>query len=153
MSDWSGKQIGKYQVKERLGQGGMGEVYKALHPTLERDVAIKLIHSHLTSDPEFRERFRREAKIVAGLRHPGVVQVHDFDVEGETFYMIMEFVPGESLEHRLRALHDRGERMPLAEAMHLFVQIAQAVGYAHSQAVIHRDLKPSNVLLTSQGQP
>ena len=84
MSNWIGKQIGKYEVTELLGRGGMGEVYKAYHPALERDVALKLIHTHLTNESDTIDRFRREAKVVAGLRHPGIVQVFDFDVAGVT---------------------------------------------------------------------
>ena len=153
MSDWSGKQIGKYQVKEPLGHGGMGRVYRAFHPALDRDVAIKLIHPHLTGDRGFVDRFQREAKIIASLRHPSIVQVHDFDVQGDAFYMVMEFIEGESLESRLAALHEHGERMPLAQALHLFRSIVRAMAYAHSQGVVHRDLKPANVLLTPQGEP
>ncbi|HSG20107.1 MAG TPA: serine/threonine-protein kinase, partial [Burkholderiaceae bacterium] len=153
MTDLSGKYFGKYEVKSRLGRGGMGEVYRAFHPTLEREVAIKTIHTHLADDPKAVDRFRQEARVVAALRHPGIVQVHDFDVEGDAFYMVMEFVPGESLQQRLALLHDQGQRLPLDEALALFQSITQAVAYAHSQGVIHRDLKPANVLLTAGGQP
>jgi serine/threonine-protein kinase len=131
----------------------MGEVYQAFHPALERKVAIKLIHTRLVSDPEAIDRFRREAKVVAALRHPGIVQVYDFDVEGDAFYMVMEFIPGQSLQQRLAILHNRAERLPLVEALRLFRLICEAVAYAHSQQVIHRDLKPSNVLLTQEGKP
>lgn len=131
----------------------MGEVYRAFQPTLERDVAIKTIRTHLAGDTGTADRFRREAKVVAALRHPGIVQVHDFDVEGEAFYMVMEFVPGETLQQRLVALHTKGERLPLSKALPLFQAITQAVAYAHSQGVIHRDLKPANVLLTAEEQP
>jgi len=110
MTDWTGHQIGKYQIKELLGRGGMGEVYRAYPPALERDVAIKLIHTRRADDPAVADRFRREAKVVAALRHPGIVQVHDFDVEAGAFYMVMEFVPGESLKQRLTDLHRQGER-------------------------------------------
>ncbi len=75
MTNWTGKRIGKYEVKELLGKGGMGEVYKAFHPALDREVAIKLIHTHLTSESDAVDRFRREPKVVAALRHPGIVQV------------------------------------------------------------------------------
>jgi len=153
MSDWIGEQIGKYRVEELLGQGGMGTVYKAFHPILERDVAIKLIHTHLATTPDAVERFRREAKVVAALRHSGIVQVYDFDIEGDTFYMVMEFVRGESLKQRLAAIHHKNEHMPFSEALTLFRLITQAVAYAHSQDVIHRDLKPANVLLTIKNQP
>ncbi len=82
MTDWLNKQLGKYQIKEYLGQGAMAEVYKAYHPNLERDVAIKIIHPNLAQDPSFLDRFHHEARVVAALRHPGIVQVFDFDVEG-----------------------------------------------------------------------
>ncbi len=98
MTGWMGKQIGKYEVKELLGRGGMGEVYKAFQPALERDVAIKLIHTHLVGEPGAIDRFRREAKAIAALRHPGIVQVYDFDVEDEALYMVMEFIPGQTLQ-------------------------------------------------------
>ena len=131
----------------------MGEIYKAAHPKLERDVAIKLIHTFKASDPNVVERFQREAKVVAALRHPGIIQVHDFDVEGDAFYMVMEFVPGESLAQRLDRLDEQGQRMPLAEALRMFRMITEAVAYAHGQGVIHCDLKPGNVLLTRDDQP
>jgi serine/threonine protein kinase len=98
MSDWLNRQLGKYQVREFLGRGGMAEVYKAYQLALERDVAIKVIHPYLSDDPGFVERFQREARAVAGLRHPGIVQVYDFDVQDDVFYMVMEYVMGESLQ-------------------------------------------------------
>jgi serine/threonine protein kinase len=153
MTTWIDQQIGKYEIKELLGQGGMGEVYKAFHPALEREVALKLIHTHLVSDPEAVDRFRREAKVVAALRHPGIVQVFDFDVEANTFYMVMEFIPGQSLQQRLAAPYRQDERLPLVETLRLFRLMTEAVAYAHSQQVIHRDLKPSNVLLTPEDKP
>jgi serine/threonine protein kinase len=146
------KRIGKYIVKELLARGGMGEIYKASHPTLERDVAIKVIHTHKASDPQIVDRFQREAKVVAALRHPGIIQVYDFDVEDDAFYMVMEFVPGESLAQRLGNLHIQGKQLPLHEIIRLFQSITEAVAYAHNRGVIHCDLKPSNVLLTLEGQ-
>jgi WD40 repeat protein len=131
----------------------MGEIYRAFHPTLHRDVAIKVIHPHLASDPDFFHRFQHEAQVIAALRHPGIVQVYDFDVEGDSIYMVMEFVPGESLEERLAALYKGGERLSLDQVLQIFRPIVQAVAYAHSQGVVHRDLKPANVLFTSEGQP
>ena len=147
------KQIGKYIVKELLAKGGMGEIYKASHPTLERDVAIKVIHTHKASDPHIVDRFQREAKVIATLRHPGIIQIFDFDVEDEAFYMVMEFVPGESLAQRLSNLQIQGKLFPLPEIVQLFQAITEAVAYAHDRGVIHCDLKPSNVLLTPEGQP
>jgi WD40 repeat protein len=153
MAETSVKQLGKYKIEKLLGRGGMGSVYKAFQPELERDVAIKTIHPYLVSDSHALERFQREAKIVAKLRHPAIVQVHDFDVENNTCYMVMEFVPGETLENRLQAIHAKGERLPLNEALRLFQAITRAVAYAHAQGIAHQDLKPANVLLTEQGQP
>jgi WD40 repeat protein/type II secretory pathway predicted ATPase ExeA len=131
----------------------MAQVYRAFHPTLERDVAIKVIHPRLADDADFVERFRHEAKVIAALRHPGIVQVYDFEIEGDTFYMVMEFVPGESLQEHLAALYECGEQMSLDKALLIFRPIVQAVAYAHGQGVVHRDLKPANVLFTSEGEP
>lgn len=148
-----GRQIGKYVLQELLGEGGMGQIYKARHSALDRDVAIKLIHLHRVSDTSVVERFRREAKVVAALRHPGIVQVYDFDVEDDIFYMVMEFVQGESLAHRLESIDAQGGDLPLEEALRLMRLITAAVAYAHNRGVIHCDLKPDNVMLNVEGQP
>ena len=148
-----GKKIGKYEIQELLGKGGMGKVYKASHPTLERDVAIKLIRLDAITDPGIVDRFRHEAKVVAALRHPGIIQVYDFDIDEDMLYMVMEYVPGEDLAQRLAGIHAQGGQLPLEEALRLFHLITQTVAYAHKQGVIHCDLKPANVLLTTQGQP
>src|SRR5947207_162485 len=100
---WIGKVLGnRYHLDSLLGQGGMSAVYKAPDPNLRRVVAVKLIHSHLTSDPEFIRRFEVEASAVAQLHHPNIIQVYDFNRDGETYYMVLEYVPGESLDRRLR---------------------------------------------------
>lgn len=150
-----GKQIGKYVITELLGKGGMGHIYKARHPALERDVAIKLLHILKANDPEVVDRFRREAQVVASLRHPGIVQVHDFDVDTsqDLLYMVMEFVQGENLAHRLTSIEAQGGKMPLDEALRLFHLITEAVAYAHQRGVIHCDLKPENVMLSISGRP
>jgi len=153
MADLTGTQLAKYQIEERLSRGAMGEIYKAFHPALERTVAIKVIHPHFVEEPAFVDRFRREAKIVAALRHPAIVQVYDFDIEKGIVYMVMEFVPGESLQAHLAQLHQQGERLPLNDALSLFRTVVEAVAYAHEHGVIHRDIKPANVLLTPEGQP
>jgi WD40 repeat protein/serine/threonine protein kinase len=153
MSDLQPRQFGKYQVKEFLGQGAMADVYRAFHPMLERDVAIKVIHSHLAQDPDFVERFRSEAKTIAALRHPGIVQVYDFEVRDDALFMVMEYVPGETLSQFLAAIHREGNRLTLPRVLNLFQPILQAVAYAHHQGIVHRDLKPANVLLNPQGHP
>ena len=96
-SDWIGRTLGdRYVVDDVLGTGGMSSVYKATVPNLKRVVAIKLIHPHLSANPDFVSRFKEEASSVAQLRHPNIVQVFDFDNDGDTYYMVMEFVPGET---------------------------------------------------------
>src|SRR5574341_2101877 len=94
MTILEGQTLGKYQIVERLGRGGMAEVFKAYQPSLDRYVAIKLLHAPLAADPDFLTRFQREAKAVARLRHPNIIQVYDFDSEGTSYYMVMESVEG-----------------------------------------------------------
>ena len=145
--------IGKYQLLERLGRGGAAEVYKAFNPTLERVVAIKLLHAHLAEAPDFISRFLREARVVALLRHAHIVQVFDFDTDGERPYMVMEYLPGNSLKARLDEFFQRDEHLPWPEVLRLFDALLDAVAYAHAQGMIHRDLKPANILLDSGGRP
>jgi serine/threonine-protein kinase len=151
---WLGRTIGgRYQIETLLGQGGMSSVFRATDPNLHRSVAVKLIHSHLSADPEFVRRFEQEAAAVAQLRHPNIIQVYDFDHDGDVYYMVLEHVPGETLQSRLRALSDFGQRLPLAETIRIMSTICDAVAYAHQRNMIHRDLKPANVMLNPIGQP
>ncbi|GAB4442979.1 MAG: serine/threonine-protein kinase [Chloroflexi bacterium OHK40] len=153
MSDeLSGRTLGRYQVLERLGRGGMAEVYRAYQPSLDRFVAIKVIYPHLAGDPGLRERFGREARAVAALHHPNIVQVHDFDVQGDVAFMAMEFVSGPTLKHAIASLGQRGRLLPLPVAGQIVGQIAEALAYAHEQGVVHRDVKPANVLLRRRGR-
>jgi serine/threonine protein kinase len=152
MADLTGTTLGKYQIVERRGRGGMATVYKAYHPRLARYVAVKVLHSHLAEGQDFLGRFEREARAVATLRHPHIAQAYDFDVEGEIYYLVMEFIDGQSLEEKLAELSKRGEQLPLAETAQIIHQVAEALDYAHQQGMLHRDLKPSNVLLDRQGQ-
>lgn len=152
MADLSGQTLGKYQLIERLGRGGMADVYKGYHPRLERFVAVKTLHSHLIeASPDFLPRFEREAKAVATLRHPHIVQVYDFDLQGEVYYMVMELVDGGSLSEVLRELAQKGQRMPFARISELLQEIGSALDYAHQNHMLHRDIKPSNVLLDKAG--
>ncbi len=151
---WEGYRLGgRYELQELLGEGGMSAVYKAFDHNLKRTVAVKIIHPHLANDPDFVRRFETEARAVAQLRHPNIVQVFDFAHEGELYYMVLEYIPGESLQKVLQRLRERGERLPWAEALRLMVPLADAVDYAHRQGMIHRDIKPANILLTPQGDP
>ncbi|MCB9106678.1 MAG: protein kinase [Anaerolineales bacterium] len=110
MADWIGQRIGKYRIKELIGRGKMGKVYRAHQPNLERDVAIKINDTAMGKDPSVIGRFRQEARVIASLRHPGIVHVYDFDIIGDAFYMVMELIEGQTLKERLVAVHDQGER-------------------------------------------
>src|SRR5438094_771748 len=113
VSDLKGQTLGKYQVLERLGRSGMADVYKAYQPQLDRYVAIKLMHAHLAEDSQFTSRFQREAKSVAALRHPHIVQVFDFDMQDGMYYMVMEYIEGgKTLKEILTETAARGERIP-----------------------------------------
>lgn len=151
--EWIGKKIGgRYQVEELLGQGGMSAVYKATDPNLKRVVAIKLIHTHLSHEPNFVRRFEEEAAAVAQLRHPHIIQVFDFDHDEDTYYMVLEFVPGETLADRMQRLNQQGRQLSLKEMVQYAAEICRAVDYAHQRGMIHRDLKPANVMLNVQGE-
>ncbi|HSB90880.1 MAG TPA: protein kinase [Anaerolineales bacterium] len=150
--DLIGRTLGKYQILARLGRGGMAEVYKAFQPSLDRYVAVKVLHSFMAEDKEFLGRFRREAKNVAALRHPNIVQVFDFDVQDELYYMVMEYLDGPTLRTRLEALHQRGERLPLGETLRIIRDVGSALAYAHAHGVVHRDVKPANVILETSGR-
>ncbi|MFL7813839.1 MAG: protein kinase [Anaerolineales bacterium] len=147
MASLIGKEIGKYRITERIGRGGMADVYLGIHTHLDRKVAIKVLHSHLLEGGDFVARFKREAKAVANLRHPNIVQVYDFDVTDEMIFMVMEFIDGTSLHSRLVEVGNRGERLPIKLIGSIINDIAGALDYAHSKGMLHRDIKPSNILL------
>ena len=142
----------RYRIEELLGQGGMSAVYKATDPNLRRVVAIKLIHSHLADNPEFLSRFEEEAAAVAKLRHPNIVQVYDFDHDEQVYYMVLEFVPGETLNARLKRLDQANRQLEIGEALGYLAQVCEAVEYAHRRGMVHRDIKPANIILDVQGQ-
>lgn len=148
-----GKTLGKYRIVEQLGRGGMATVFRAYHSALDRDVAIKLMHPFLADEEGFRERFRREAQSVARLRHPNIVQMYDFEAEGETTYMVMEFIKGPSLKQKLAGLEEQGQWLPLEEAARIISKVGEALDYAHGHSMVHRDVKPANIMLTEAGDP
>jgi tetratricopeptide (TPR) repeat protein len=150
MADMTGKTLGKYRLIERLGRGGMAEVYRAYQPRLERDVAVKVMLGYLAEDEKFVGRFEREAKAVAALRHPHIVQIHDFDVEDDVYYMVMEYIGGETLKARLKRLNAEGRRLPLDEVARIFRTLCDALDYAHAQGCIHRDIKPANIMFDGE---
>ncbi len=151
MANLIGKIVGKYKLIERLGSGGMAEVYKAYHPKLERFVSIKILHSYLAEGEDFLTRFEREAKAVASLRHPHIVQIHDFDVEDDNYYMVMDYIDGGTLHARMVELSKKSLYMPIDQVLSILRQVADALDYAHQKGIIHRDIKPSNILLDSAG--
>ncbi len=143
----SGQTLGQYELKELLGRGGMGAVYRGYQPALDRSVAIKVMSLAVVNEPGYAERFNREAKIVASLEHPQIVPLYDYGIAGDVSYVVMRLLTGGSLEDRMR----RGERLSITEIATLLKQITAALEYAHSRGLIHRDIKPSNVMFDGRG--
>jgi serine/threonine protein kinase len=152
-ASWVGQTLsGRYHIEELLGHGGMSSVYKATDPNLRRTVAIKIIHPHLSSNPDFLSRFEEEAAMVAQLRHENIVQVYDFNHEGDVYYMVLEYLPGETLESRLKRLNEKNQKMDPTEAVKYIAQVCDAVQYANDKGLIHRDIKPANIMLDVYGK-
>jgi eukaryotic-like serine/threonine-protein kinase len=143
-----GGRIGPYLVTKRLGEGGVGEVFKAVDVTLKREVAIKVLRDELAADPHFVERFRREAQLHAKLSHANVAAVHAFLHEGDKQFIVMEFLAGVSLDEFIRS----GGPVPVERALHMFRQVLDGIEHAHRCGVIHRDIKPANIMLADGGQ-
>jgi serine/threonine protein kinase len=142
----TGTKLGPYEVQSPLGAGGMGEVYRARDTRLGRDVAIKVLSSHLSSDPDLKARFEREAKAISALSHPHICHLYDVGSQDGIDYLVMELLEGETLADRLQ----KGP-LPLKQALQYGVEIAQALETAHINGIVHRDLKPGNVMLTKSG--
>ncbi len=140
---------GRYRIVELLGRGGMAEVYKAYQESLDRYVAIKLMHGFLADDEEFLRRFQREARSVATLRHPNIVQVHDFDRDEDDYFMVMEYIDGPTLKSVLEELAGKQARFPHARALNIFRDLGGALSYAHKRGMVHRDIKPANIMVDS----
>jgi serine/threonine protein kinase len=153
MAHWTGKTLGKVKIGEFIARGGMAEVYLGEHTTLNRKVAVKIMRDHVDAEPENHTRFEREARVVASLRHPNIIQVFDYELMDGQPCLVMEYVPGASLGNYLKALHKREEKLPLDMVRRILTAIASAIDYAHSQNIIHRDIKPANVLIRSASGP
>lgn len=138
----------RFRLEEQIGSGGMSTVYRAFDPTLERWVAIKLMHKDISTDPDQLERFRREARAVARLSHPHVVTVIDFGEDSGTPYIVFELVEGETLKERIKRLG----RLPVDEAVAYAIEIGRALSAAHAERLVHRDIKPQNVLIDPNGR-
>ena len=142
----AGTRLGPYEILSALGAGGMGEVYKARDTRLDRTVAIKILPEALTADPQFRDRFTREAKAIAALTHPHICTLYDVGHQDGIDFLVMEYLEGETLDTRLK----KGA-LPLNEALNTAMQVASALDTAHRAGITHRDLKPGNIMLTKVG--
>jgi Tol biopolymer transport system component/tRNA A-37 threonylcarbamoyl transferase component Bud32 len=143
----AGIRLGPYEILSRIGAGGMGEVYKARDPRLNRDVALKILPAQVATDPVRRRRFEQEARAASALNHPNIVSVYDVGTEGDTSFIVTELVVGDSL----RSVLQHGT-LPMRKLLDLAVQIADGLAIAHAAGIVHRDLKPDNVMLTRDGR-
>ncbi len=142
------KLAGRYELKTKIGQGGMAHVYRGMDLILNRTVSIKILKEHMTEDPDFIRRFRREAQAAARLCHSNIVNIYDVGRDGDIYYIIMEYVPGKDLKQHIRSLG----RLPAGEAVDIACQIAEALVQAHASGVIHRDIKPQNIVFSNGGR-
>src|SRR5215467_12429872 len=140
-----GVQVGPYQIMEQVGRGGMATVFKAYQPALERVVALKVLPDVLAEDPQFRERFRREAVAIAKLHHPNILTVYDHGEYEDQLYIVTEFVEGGTFANEL------GRPLRMSRATRVLQSIAAALDYAHERGILHRDIKPSNILINRDG--
>ena len=143
-----GSRLGPYEIRERLGAGGMGEVFRARDTRLDRTVAIKVLAAHRVSDPDMRQRFEREARAVAALNHPHICHLNDVGHHDGVDFLVMEYLDGETLATRLAKA---GKALPLDHTLRYAIDIAEALSAAHQHGIVHRDLKPGNIMLTSAG--
>ena len=139
---------GRYELLEKVGEGGMARVYRGRDQLLKRTVAVKILKDQMTGSADFVRRFRREAQAAAGLSHPNIVNVYDVGEEGNTYFIVMEYVDGNNLKQYIR---EKGYLSP-AEAVAIARQIAAALVQAHGAGVIHRDIKPQNILFSRDGK-
>lgn len=142
-----GQRVSRYLILEKIGAGGMGVVYRARDERLERDVALKVLPPGIFRDEAARKRFRKEALALSKLNHPNIATIHDFDSQDGVDFLVMEFITGTTLSHKLRS-----EGLSEKEVISLGLQIASALEEAHDHGIVHRDLKPSNIFLTPKNQ-
>ena len=142
----SGTKLGPYEIQSPLGAGGMGEVYRAVDTRLDRTVAIKVLPAHLSSDPDLKQRLEREAKTISSLQHVNICTLYDIGTQGDTDFLVMEYLEGQTLADRLQ----KGP-LPVDQLLKIATEIALALEKAHQRGIIHRDLKPANIMLTQAG--
>ena len=147
MSDLIGRTLGHYRIVEKIGEGGMGVVYRAQDERLDRDVAIKVLHQDVAQDADRLARFEREAKAVAKLVHPNILEIWDFGLEGGVTYAVTELLDGQNLR---QSIPPTG--MPWQKVVEMGAAIADGLAAAHGKGIVHRDLKPENVFVTSDGR-
>jgi serine/threonine protein kinase/tetratricopeptide (TPR) repeat protein len=145
----SGDRLGRYEILGPLGAGGMGEVYRAHDGRLDRDVAIKVLPQEVASDPDRLQRFEREAKAVAALSHPNILEIFDFDTQGDVSYSVTELLEGETLQE---ILHKERGSLPWQRVQDIGAAVANGLSAAHEKGVVHRDIKPSNMFMCSDGR-
>src|SRR5262245_44761314 len=153
MPDWVGQTLSKVEIQKLYRRGGMAEVYLGHHTTLDRPVAVKILHNHLFDDSLRLSRFRTEAQVVAAMRHPNIVQVFDFDIAEGRPYIVMELLEGLPLDEYLQTLHGQDRKLPPEIVTRLIIGLAAALDYAHARNIIHRDIKPANVILRREADP
>ena len=141
-----GQSLGRYTLEAKLGEGGMGVVFKARDTQLERTVAIKILPAEKIADPDRKRRFVQEAKAASALNHPNIVTIHDIGSADGTDFIVMEYLAGATLDHAIPA-----NGLPLRQALKFATRIADALAKAHGAGIVHRDLKPSNVMVTQAG--
>ena len=146
-SELIGTRLGKYEIQAELGRGGMGAVYRGYDEMLDRSVAVKVLAPHLVWEKEFVERFVREARAAAKLKHPNIVTIHDVGQEGGWYYFVMEYLEGWTLTDLIQ---ERGP-MGVEEALRVLRPLADALDYAHHRGLVHRDVKPGNVIVDPRG--
>src|SRR6476659_2034599 len=142
----AGTRLGPYEIQAPLGAGGMGEVYRAHDTRLERTVAIKVLPEHLSSNPDAKHRFEREARAISSLNHPNICALYDIGNQDGVDFLVMEYLEGQTLAERLQ----KGA-LPIEHVLKIGIEIADALDKAHRQGIVHRDLKPGNIMLTKSG--
>jgi eukaryotic-like serine/threonine-protein kinase len=147
----AGTRLGVYEIQALIGSGGMASVYRGFDHNLQRPVAIKVLSAEAAREPGFAERFRQEARLIASLRHPNIVQIYDFGEQSGHTYMVQELLPGPTLEQQFVELAAQGSRLSGHEIVDIARQLAAALDAAHAAGIIHRDVKPSNALWNAIG--